>query len=118
MDKRKKDTIPEIDEELLRLQNLGILGKDFMEDIYKDFYGGDPAAAANGTASPAVPVSAERAGGAAEAAGNPAAGADEEAQPQSETAPPKEDEKKSAGEEEDPLETRVAVPPALVDGKA
>ena len=39
MQNRNNGNLPEIDAELERLKNMGILGKDFLGGVYQDFYG-------------------------------------------------------------------------------
>ena len=37
-DRNKNGSIPEIDRELDRLKQMGIIGRDFLKGIYDDFY--------------------------------------------------------------------------------
>ncbi len=55
-DKRRKQngSIPDIDRELDRLKNLGIIGRDFLSGVYRDFYEGREAAGKTGTAGNAA----------------------------------------------------------------
>ena len=109
---RDNGNIPEIDRELERLQDLGILGKDFMSGIYRDFYGGNDDAGA-GDAGSGTKGSADKEAGSAHGAaeggtiGSAADRIEEEKQPDvavpdqvPETEPPK-----AAEPEEDPMET-------------
>lgn len=109
---RDNGNIPKIDRELERLQDLGILGKDFMSGIYRDFYGGNDGAGA-GDAGSGTKGSADKEAGSAHGAAeggtidSAADRTEEEKQPDAavpdqvpETEPPK-----AAEPEEDPMET-------------
>ena len=95
--KEKKGNIPEIDKELERLKNLGILGKDFIGDVYNDFFGQDENANRPASGAPApgtTPATGTAQGTSASPATQPAQAVDA---PQEAPAP--------AQDEEDPMET-------------
>ena len=99
---KKGGNLPEIDAELERLKELGILGKDFLKGIYEDFYGSDDAAEKTGDAKKPDAVKAEE-GTVTTPASDPQKEELPKASGEVQSAP--EAEKKPEEVEEDPLET-------------